>query len=80
MSITNVIDIKGGFELSNAISVFGITVKKKLIEKSITISELAEALGCSRGHASRVINGKNDNVDTKTAICEFLGLSLKDTA
>lgn len=55
-----------------------ITVKKRLIEKNITITDLAKAIGFSRVYVSYVINGQHHSNSIKKLICDELELSYGD--
>lgn len=55
--------------------VWGIEAKKKLLEKNMTVRDLAEELGICRTTVSAVINGKQIRPDVQIAILNYLGLS-----
>lgn len=54
---------------------FRAAVMRELWFKNMTIAELAEQIHCSRGHLSRVLNGKADSPDTEQAVREFLNIT-----
>ena len=47
-------------------------IKKILIHQGVTITQLSEQIGYTRGHISAVINGRTDSVRVK----KILALSL----
>lgn len=53
---------------------WGIKVKKVLLEKSMSITQLAQNLGYDRVWVSQVINGKKQSEELKTTICHYLEL------
>lgn len=53
---------------------FRAMVMRALWEKNMTITDLADQIHCSRGHLSRVLNGKADSPDTEQAIREYLNI------
>lgn len=53
---------------------WGIKVKQMLLEKSMSITQLAEDLGYDRVWVSQVINGRKQSADLKDKICHYLGL------
>ncbi len=53
-------------------------VKKALIERDMTVSQLAAEIGFSRTYVSCVINGiynSNSSHSVKQKICEYLGIA-----
>ena len=61
-------------------SEFEKQVKKVLIDRNMTMGDLAEALGISLGYVSDLIKGKRTNSEQIKRIQEFLELSDSDTA
>ena len=57
------------------LSEFGKTVKKKLIEKEMTVSELAEKIGTSRSFLSQVLYGDKKGNECIKKIKEFLNIN-----
>ena len=55
---------------------WGKEVRIKLIEKDMTVSDLAENVGLSRTHVSAVICGRLESVNAKEKICQYLGLEV----
>lgn len=53
---------------------WGIKVKQKMLEKSMSITQLAKQLGYDRVWVSQVINGRKQSEDLKDKICHHLGL------
>lgn len=53
---------------------WGIKVKKVLLEKSMSITQLAQNLGYDRVWVSQVINGRKQSEDLKDKICHYLEL------
>ena len=53
---------------------FGRLVKKRLIDKEMTQTELALALGCDRYYLNKILNGKKGGEKYKGIIREFLEL------
>lgn len=53
---------------------WGIKVKQVLLEKSMSITQLAKNLGYDRVWVSQVINGKKQSEELKTMICHYLEL------
>ena len=53
---------------------WGKEVKKALIDRDMSIVELATEIGYSRAHVTNVINGVFDFPDLKKRICEYLGI------
>lgn len=53
---------------------WNITAKKKLIEKSMTKTELAKALELNYSTVCSVLSGKLINEQYRRAICEYLGI------
>lgn len=53
---------------------WGKEVRKVLIEKDMTINELAECVEMSRTHVSAVVNGRLESVNAREKICSFLGI------
>lgn len=48
--------------------------RKVMIDKDLNVSQLAQAIGMTRQHVSSVLNGRIDSINTKTAICSYLGI------
>lgn len=57
-----------GKELSN----WSKEVRKKLIDKDMTISELAKQIGKSRSYVTEIISGRVKSPNTQKLINEFL--------
>jgi DNA-binding Xre family transcriptional regulator len=55
-----------------AIPAWGIKVKQVLIERQMSIKELAEAVGYGRTWVSQVINGTMQSEQLKDIICKYL--------
>lgn len=53
---------------------WGIRVKQTLLERSMSITQLAEELGYDRVWVSQVINGRKQSEDLKDKICYHLKL------
>jgi len=53
---------------------WGKEVKKKLIDRDLTVAQLATELGCSRIYLSNVIHGHQYSSDTVTKVSELLGV------
>ena len=53
---------------------WGKNVKKVLIDKGMTMNELADQIGLSRTHLSAVICGRVESESAKEKICDYLGL------
>ncbi len=53
---------------------WGIKVKQALLEKSMSITQLATDLGYDRVWVSQVINGRKQSDDLKDKICRYLKL------
>jgi DNA-binding Xre family transcriptional regulator len=49
--------------------------KKVLIDRNMTVTDLAKAVGMTREHISSVINDKVRSPNTQKIICEHLGIS-----
>ena len=49
--------------------------KKELIERDMTVTQLAQDVGMTREHISAVINDKVRSPNTQKIICEHLGVS-----
>ena len=49
--------------------------KKALIDKEMTVTDLARALNLSRNYVSLVINGKLVSDGAKEKICEYLNIT-----
>ena len=56
-------------------STFAAEVKKALIDRNMTVSELACKMELSRQYTSAIINGKHINEDIKRKIGTYLGVS-----
>ena len=54
---------------------FRAAVMRLLWERFMTIADLAREIHCSRGHLSRVLNGKTDSPETEQAIREYLNIT-----
>ena len=52
-----------------------LVVKVTMLNKGITVTELAKEIGASRVHTSYVINGRTQSEVLKNKIFEFLGIS-----
>lgn len=61
-------------------SEFEKQVKKALIDRNMTMGDLAEALGISLGYVSDLIKGKRTNAEQIRRIQDFLELSDSNTA
>ena len=61
-------------------SEFEKQVKKALIDRNMTMGDLAEALGISLGYVSDLIKGKRTNSEQIRRIQDFLELSDSNTA
>lgn len=48
-------------------------LKKILIDREVTVTDLAEQLGVTKSCVSRIINGKRNNPTTQAAIADALG-------
>lgn len=53
-------------------------VKKKMIDLDMTVPELAEKLGLSRGHVSAVVNGRVFSSNTVRMISDELNVPYED--
>lgn len=51
---------------------FGIKVKKRLLEKDMTISELAEQIGVKQSYLSQVLYGDKKGYKYMDKICSIL--------
>lgn len=49
-------------------------VKKRLIDLDMTVPELAEKIGLSRGHVSAVVNGRSYSQNTVKLISDELNV------
>ena len=56
------------------IPLFGILVKKRLIELSMTQRELAREIGANENYLTDVLNGRKAGIKYKAIISEKLGL------
>lgn len=54
---------------------WGKTVKKTLIDKDMSIAQLAKELDVSRPYLSNVINGALIYPELQRRICDYLGIS-----
>lgn len=54
---------------------WGKEVKKVLIDKDMSVTDLANELGLTREYVSKILNGSVRGGDVKTRILERLGLS-----
>lgn len=50
--------------------------KKAMVDRNLSVAELARALGMSRGHVSRVINGTLESASLKQTILEYLNIAI----
>lgn len=53
---------------------FGLKVKKRLIEKNMTVSDLARILGINRSFLSQMLYGNKKGTEYIPAICEALDI------
>lgn len=52
----------------------GVTIKKRLIDLRLSITEVAATLGCSRSHASSVIWGRKATPYVRRGLAEVVGI------
>lgn len=56
---------------------FGKTVKKKLIDRDMTLIELAEELNISNSYLSHILYGRSFTIEVVNKICEILDIELE---
>ncbi len=54
---------------------YGKVIKKKLIDKGLTQTELAISLGCSRQYLNRIVSGNRGAGKYKKEIDRLLGIN-----
>ena len=54
---------------------WGKEAKKALIDRDMSVAELAEKLDLSRSYVSNVINGSFNYPEVRERICNYLGIT-----
>ena len=62
--------------ISNELILWSKTVKKALVDRGLSVSQLAKGIGSSRPHVSAVINGRLHSPKTQAHVSEYLGIYL----
>lgn len=57
---------------------WGKEVMKALIDRDMTLPDLADEMNMSRQHIGNVINGTFNYPDVKRRICEHLGITIDE--
>ncbi len=61
----------------NQLTPFGKAVKKKAISKSLTLTEVAEAVGTSSGYLYLIMYGKRKGLKYRRAIGDVLDIDVE---
>jgi len=54
--------------------------RKELIQRDMSISDLAKSLGFTRAYVTQMLNGRVNFPETARRICEYLGVEYPDAA
>ena len=66
--------------LKKNIPAWGKEVRKALIDREMTVEELAKEIGYSKGYVANNINGNFDFPDVRRSICAYLGIGDKSAS
>lgn len=61
--------------MKKIIPAWGKEVKKALIDKDMSVADLATQLDLSKSHVNNVINGTFNYPDIQQRICDYLGVA-----